>query len=65
MTKNGGTWRVRTGVRLGAGAIAVGALVAGAFAANASVAPVQPSPRAGLIVATTGGTPRHDGRAGG
>jgi hypothetical protein len=62
MTKNGSTWRVRAGVRLGAGAIALGALVAGALAAHASAAPAH-SPRTGLIVATTGGDPpRHDGR---
>jgi para-nitrobenzyl esterase len=58
VTKNGSTWRVRAGVRLGAGAIALGALIAGALAASASAAPAQPSPRTGLIVATTGGSLR-------
>ncbi len=58
MTTNDSTWRVRAGVRVGAGVIALGALVAGALAASASAAPAQPSPRTGLIVATTGGTLR-------
>jgi para-nitrobenzyl esterase len=59
MAKYGGT---RTGVRLGAAAIALGALVAGALTATASAAPAAPaasrSPGAGLVVATAGGTLR-------
>jgi hypothetical protein len=58
MTNNGSTWRVRAGVRLGAGVIAFAALAAGALAASASAAPAQPSPRTGLNVATIGGTLR-------
>jgi len=56
MAKYGST---RTGVRLGAAAIAFSALVAGALAATASAAPAAPrSPGARLIVTTTGGTLR-------
>jgi len=56
MAKYGST---RTGVRLGAAAIALSALVAGALVANASAAPAAPgSARTGLVVATTGGTLR-------
>ncbi len=56
MTKYGST---RTGVRLGATAIALSALVAGAVTATASAAPTAPhSQGAGPVVATTGGTLR-------
>jgi len=56
MAKYGAT---RTGVRLGAAAIALGALVAGALTATASAAPAASrSPGAGLVVTTTGGTLR-------
>jgi para-nitrobenzyl esterase len=49
----------RTGVRLGAAAIALSALVVGAVTATASAAPAVPhSQGAGLVVATTGGTLR-------
>ena len=58
MTKNDSTWRVRAGVRLGAGVIALGALAAGALVASASAAPAPPSPRTALTVATIGGTLR-------
>jgi para-nitrobenzyl esterase len=59
MAKNGSTWRVRAGVRLGAGAIALGALVAGALAAHASAVPAAPrGPGPGLVVTTAGGTLR-------
>jgi para-nitrobenzyl esterase len=49
----------RTGVRLGAAAIALSALVAGALTATASAAPAaEQSPRTGLLVTTAGGTLR-------
>jgi para-nitrobenzyl esterase len=56
MAKYGST---RTGVRLGAAAIALSALVAGVLTATASAAPAAPrSPGSGLVVTTTGGTLR-------
>ena len=56
MAKYGST---RTGVRLGAAAIALSALVAGALMATASAAPAaQQSPRTGPVVTTAGGTLR-------